>query len=265
MKRLVIIMPAFLLVVGAYAQTRAESIRARLLNPSEGSVLVASHRGVWDEEPENSVASIEAAIAAGADIVEIDVRKTLGGELVLHHGPLLFRPSDATTLEEALLVAKDRVLVNIDKAFRHFDRIIEIAERTGTLDQIIFKSGVRAHEAYSIMGDYAGRVLFMPIIHFNEGGALAEMEEYLSMLQAPVYEWVFTDDSRPELRIASARLQGISRIWVNTMWARLCGGHDDTLSRTDPDAAYGWLVNELGVSAIQTDRTFFVAEYLKGL
>ena len=263
MKRLVIIMPAFLLVVGAYAQTRADSIRVRLLNPSDNSVLVASHRGVWKDVPENSVAAVEAAICAGADIVEIDVRRTIGGELILHHGPILFRPAGAATLEEVLLAAKGRIMVNIDKAFVHFSEIVEIAQRTGTLEQIIFKSSMSAGEAAALMGDYAGTVLFMPIIHIGRSGALASIAEYEKLLAPHIYEWVFSNDAEPVLTVAGALLSGKSRIWVNTMWASLCGGHDDHLSLSDPDAGYGWLIGETGASALQTDETAYLVDYLK--
>ncbi|MHB1712143.1 MAG: glycerophosphodiester phosphodiesterase family protein [Acidimicrobiales bacterium] len=57
--------------------------------------LVLAHRGAWSAEvygvpgrPQNSLEAIEAALALGADGVEIDVRRTSDGELVLAHDPL---------------------------------------------------------------------------------------------------------------------------------------------------------------------------------
>lgn len=43
------------------------------------------HRGVRGTLPENTVAALEAALAAGLDGVEVDVQRTRDGELVLHH------------------------------------------------------------------------------------------------------------------------------------------------------------------------------------
>lgn len=43
------------------------------------------------------------------------------------------------TLEEALLTAKGRVMVNLDKAYPIFDEIFPILEKTGTVEQIIMK------------------------------------------------------------------------------------------------------------------------------
>jgi glycerophosphoryl diester phosphodiesterase len=49
------------------------------------------HRGSPVEAPENTLAGIEAAAAAGADGVEIDVRPCRTGELVVLHDPTLAR------------------------------------------------------------------------------------------------------------------------------------------------------------------------------
>jgi glycerophosphoryl diester phosphodiesterase len=47
--------------------------------------LVIAHRGASREAPENTPAAFEAAIALGADVAELDVRRTADGVLVVHH------------------------------------------------------------------------------------------------------------------------------------------------------------------------------------
>jgi glycerophosphoryl diester phosphodiesterase len=47
--------------------------------------LVIAHRGASRDAPGNSPAAFEAAIAQGADAVELDVRRTSDGVLVVHH------------------------------------------------------------------------------------------------------------------------------------------------------------------------------------
>src|SRR5450759_1398239 len=47
--------------------------------------LVIAHRGASRDAPENTPAAFEAAIALGADAVELDVRRTADGVLVVHH------------------------------------------------------------------------------------------------------------------------------------------------------------------------------------
>jgi glycerophosphoryl diester phosphodiesterase len=48
-------------------------------------VAVIAHRGASQDAPENTLAAIEAAIDAGADLVEIDVQQHPSGELYLFH------------------------------------------------------------------------------------------------------------------------------------------------------------------------------------
>jgi glycerophosphoryl diester phosphodiesterase len=49
--------------------------------------LIAAHRGASRAAPENSLAAVERAIEFGADMVEIDVRRTGDGVLIAHHDP----------------------------------------------------------------------------------------------------------------------------------------------------------------------------------
>ncbi|GAC1573824.1 MAG: glycerophosphodiester phosphodiesterase [Candidatus Dormibacteria bacterium] len=46
---------------------------------------MVAHRGAWGEAPQNSLAALEAAIALGADVVELDVRVTRDGHRVVVH------------------------------------------------------------------------------------------------------------------------------------------------------------------------------------
>jgi glycerophosphoryl diester phosphodiesterase len=62
---------------------------------------------------------------------------------------------------------------------------------------------------------------------------------------------------------AADLLKGTSRIWVNCLWDTLCGGHEDDQALLDPEAHYGYLINTLGASIIQTDRPEFLISYLK--
>ncbi len=50
---------------------------------------VVAHRGASAHFPENTLAAFEAAVAAGADIVELDVRRSVDGALVVIHDPTI--------------------------------------------------------------------------------------------------------------------------------------------------------------------------------
>lgn len=50
---------------------------------------IYGHRGAPEFERENTIASFEAAVRAGVDGVELDVRRCADGALVVHHNPHL--------------------------------------------------------------------------------------------------------------------------------------------------------------------------------
>jgi glycerophosphoryl diester phosphodiesterase len=51
----------------------------------ERIILTSAHRGEHHHHPENSLPAIQAAVAAGMDYVELDIRTTSDGKLVLMH------------------------------------------------------------------------------------------------------------------------------------------------------------------------------------
>lgn len=62
-------------------------------------MLVIGHRGASHDHPENTLEAFEGAAAQGADWVELDVRRTADGVLVVHHDPHL--PDGRTICELA--------------------------------------------------------------------------------------------------------------------------------------------------------------------
>lgn len=66
--------------------------------------LVLAHRGARREAPDNTLAAFTAARRLGADGVELDVRRTRDGELVVHHDPDL--PGGPVLADEELVVLR---------------------------------------------------------------------------------------------------------------------------------------------------------------
>jgi len=56
---------------------------------SHGVTCVIAHRGASRAAPENTVAAFRRAAEMGADMVELDVRRSADGRLVVHHDPFL--------------------------------------------------------------------------------------------------------------------------------------------------------------------------------
>jgi glycerophosphoryl diester phosphodiesterase len=64
-------------------------------DPLPGTIpLVVAHRGASVDQPENTLPSFDAAIAAGADIVELDVRLSADGVAVVMHDAEVSRVTD---------------------------------------------------------------------------------------------------------------------------------------------------------------------------
>jgi glycerophosphoryl diester phosphodiesterase len=95
---------------------------------AEGLPLVIGHRGAAARAPENTLASLEAAVAAGADLVEFDV----GQDLRLAHSPRE-RPLDNLSLDDALeFLAGAGVGVHVDaKAPGYEHAILDAIRRQG--------------------------------------------------------------------------------------------------------------------------------------
>jgi glycerophosphoryl diester phosphodiesterase len=120
-------------------------------------VTILGHRGAPFAERENTFRSFAAALAAGADGVELDVRRGPAGDLLIHHDPLPTPvPAHVPTLGEALTAVSGRVNVEIknlptepgweaDEAISravaeavrpHRDRVIVSAFTLGSIDAV---------------------------------------------------------------------------------------------------------------------------------
>ena len=99
MKSLLILFGAAALLCSCASQPepaagrRTDRILAELHDPTSKNVVVVSHRGDWRNWPENSVAAIESVSGMGADIMELDLKKTKDSVLVVCHD----RTIDRTT------------------------------------------------------------------------------------------------------------------------------------------------------------------------
>lgn len=292
MKKIIItLLAASAMLSASAAATRVDTLRAKFLNPTDSEVLVAVHRGDWRNYTENSLEGIESAVRMGADIVEVDLRRTADGELILMHDPKVDRtttgkgkvsdltlgqirelrlrngvmgrtPYKVPTLEELLLAQKGRVLINLDKAFDYFDQVMEILDRTGTTSQIIMKSEAPASEVKERYGKYLDRVIYMPIVRMDKPGAVGKVQDFLEQLNPPAMELTYADSCSTVPPVIGRMCQGRTRVWVNSLWSSLAGGHDDFASLVDPEAGFGFLVDSIGATVIQTDQPKYLMEWL---
>ncbi len=81
----------------AFAQTASTSyVPATALAAAPEKVVVIAHRGEHLHHPENTMPAFQAAIDAGADYFELDVRTTSDGKFVIMHDGTLDRTTNGT-------------------------------------------------------------------------------------------------------------------------------------------------------------------------
>ncbi|TDQ79472.1 glycerophosphodiester phosphodiesterase family protein [Sphingobacterium yanglingense] len=274
------------------AQQHKDAVHIEQLRTApKDKIWVIAHRGDWRHAPENSIQAIKNCIAMGVDMVEIDVQLTKDGHAVLMHDKKIDRtttgkgevkdwtldslqqlrlrdglgvptPHRIPTLEEALTVCKDKILINIDKGFDFLAVCLEVAQKTHTLDQVILKSGKPYAEVRAQLGEAFEKVHFMPIVNLGKPDAMEILESHLANYKPIAIEFTVPDEKAPAVaQFVNYRAQGIN-VWVNSLWPPHNDGHDDERAALDP-SVYDWYPAHQ-VNMIQTDRPQLLIDYLKG-
>ena len=91
------------------------------------ATLILAHRGYVDGGVENSISALEAAAAANADIVEMDVMQTKDGEFVVIHDPSLSRLAGVHKSVKDMTL-EELTAVEIHDHFGHVDTIPSLEE-----------------------------------------------------------------------------------------------------------------------------------------
>lgn len=294
MKKIYFILLMLFPLIGekALAQTHSDKILTTFQSSSK-SILVVAHRADWRNAPENSLQAIQNCIDMGVDMIEIDLKKTKDGHLVLMHDKTINRtmtgkghPEDYTlqelrefylksgtghktrhkipTLEEAMLLCKGKVLVNIDKGYEYFKEAYEVLKKTGTINQCIIKSDHPYNKVKDENGEVLDKMIFMPVINLHKEGAESIINEYIKYLKPQAYELVFDNDSPEIQRLIKKIRDSGAKVFINSLWPELCGGHDDdrAVEQNEPEESWGWIVKQ-GAKLIQTDRPAILLDYLK--
>lgn len=294
MKSFLSLAAGLFLAAPALAQQPVQAIIRTFKDPTTKQVIVVAHRADWRREPENSIAGIESAIKMGVDMVEIDLKKSKDGVLLLMHDETLDRtttghgkPADYTwaelqkltlrnehggptrlripTFEECMLAAKGKVMVNVDKGYDYYQEAYDVLEKTGTVDHAVIKS----YEPYATVRAKNGKLLdskllYMPIIGLGKPGANASIREYEEKLKPVAYELNFATDTALTHSVYQTIPKTGSKLWFNSLWANQNAGHDDerSVEESQPTDGWGWLLAH-GATIIQTDRPTELLAYLR--
>ena len=266
-------------------------IRKKLMDRDQHYVHVVSHRGDWKQFPENSLDAINSIIQMGGDVVEIDVQRTKDGQLILMHDERLDRTTNGKgliaettfadiqklflkdhngnvtqhkvpTLKEVLLMSKGRIMLNLDKADRFFEQVVAMLQETGTTDIAILKGLQSIEEINNRLGVHLDSIIFMPMVRMDNDDAEQRITSFVNEMAPVVFEVGYQKSDNPLPLKAKKLVARKSLLWYNSLKGRN-GNHDDVVSKADPDAGYGYLIDKLGARMIQTDEPARLIEYLR--
>lgn len=280
---------------GDSGTNRAARLKMAMTDHSDDYVLVAAHRGFHASAPENSMAAMRAAIALGADIVEVDVQLSKDSVLVLMHDATINRttngrgkvsdytfselqkfhlrgkhgettnekiPSLRAILKEA--VTHKSVLINIDKASRLFKEVAAVVHAEKAQEVVIVKSNINVPELLA-NAPYLSNSLIMPVIHLDKwDDAMDRVDWLIRELNPPIFEIVFQhDNSESFLRLLNAYT---FNFWYTTTSAISTAGRNDAMAVKEgkKDESWGWLVNHRA-KVIMSDQPDHLIAYLTSL
>lgn len=263
---------------------KIDLLKDQLVNSDGKYVMVAAHRGDWRNAPENSLQAILNAIEMGVDIVEIDVRLSKDSVPVLLHDRSLDRTTNGSgnieewnlsqlkelflknglgiptrhkipTLEEAMVIAKGKVMINLDKCYKNFKPVYDVLKKTQTTDHVIMKGKASKAEFETKYPNRSNDIFYMQILNLS-------VPSDFDRINYPIaYEFIFNRDTSQVLNDIPV-LRDYSRAWVNSLWPELCAGFDDDTALMDPVGSYGQLVS-MGFNIIQTDRPELLIGFLE--
>ncbi len=266
-----------------------------IADPHRRCAIVA-HRGIWDDAPENSLLSIQRAIDADYDVVEIDVRRTADGEFVLLHDDTLERMTgvdmepEQLTLKEltslALLnrdggpgnsvtgeklpslrnvfeLTRDRIFIHLDIKHRHIiPEVLAYARKMGVEKQVDFWADLKteADLAWIRANITSQNVPFIARTHLEHDDWRKQVKLVFD-LKPLICEASFRDLSQVDAIQQRFHDAGIT-LWVNTLDSVASPGFTDSAALKDPDAIWGRLLRA-GFSAIQTDEMAALRSFLE--
>lgn len=155
-----------------------------------GNVLVCAHRAYHINSPENSLAAIKDAIKEKIAMVEIDIRQTKDGELILLHDKSLNRTTNGSgnvndltfqevkqykllhqneltsqlipSLKEVLELAKGKIYIDLDVKIENFLKVYKLIKFYGMVNQVMFTVNDIATAKSLIANDE--QTILMPIV-----------------------------------------------------------------------------------------------------
>lgn len=270
------------------------SLHSRLIDPRP---LVIAHRGCWRDTAENSIAGISQCAQLGVDLVEVDLRVTQDGVVVLLHDDTLERTTSLRgqlrnhtyaevrharlrggqggsqapltqhklpTFEQVLETPLGQTFIFLDIKEAIHESVYRLIQKHNAQARVLFSVNKEFGDTFLRSG-LPRQVAVMPKFDQYEDGRCDEnadpsatFAKYAS-LDALMYEAVFCDDGFLSRALALTRPK---KLWVNTLGPQFAANRNEAEALHDPDKVWGDLLRR-GVGAIQTDYPRELIAYLK--
>lgn len=301
MKRFIVALFIGLGLVEVSAQVNPSFQLLREKENKSEYVWVAAHRGDWIYAPENSIDALKHAIFFGADLIETDVRLTKDGKIIMMHDYTVDRTTDGTgtisdltleeiqklhlrnnfggmtelkvpTLEEFIEIAKDKILLYLDKASYDLPgneqghlvkELLKVLKAHGVLEQSVFVLDWPYEKARAIFGEDLEKVIYCPVIEDKIPNLSIYVDEYIQKLKPVAFQFrMATLDSETYKQLPKVLKSG-SKAFVAATWADHTANHNDLVSTFErPSKGWGWLL-EQGFSILETNYPKDLIYYLK--
>jgi glycerophosphoryl diester phosphodiesterase len=233
------------------------------------TIVAISHRGEHLQRPENTIPAFQEAIRVGADFIEVDVRTSSDGKLVLSHDATLDRCTDgkgpvaSMTFEqlEALDAGIKKGPEYAGTKIPTFDEVLDLARgkigiyvdiKNATAQDLV--SHIEAHGMADHVVMYCGAKMCKQIQELNPKlkvmpeSATVEHAKMLVDLLHPKVMAYDQKDFQPEIIAVSKEAK--VEVYV------------DVMGKTD--APEGWQAAiDAGANGLQTDRPGPLVEWLR--
>lgn len=256
-------------------------------------LILVAHRGVWGGNiPCNTIAAYETALTQGADMIEIDVDKSLDGRLFVFHPSMepahlnekiSIRELTAAEIKKLRYVNidnvktqfgieeldtvldrfKNRCYINIDKFCDNPEQIARAVQKREMEGQILVKT-VPEEKNLEIIEQYCPDIQYMPMVRNPEELKLAQ-ERRLNLIGSEVLfqteDHLFASREFIHQEHRQGRLVWCNAIVYNYLTVLSAGHNDDTALLKSPEEGWGWIADR-GYDFMQTDWVGMACQWL---
>jgi len=249
-------------LVGAFSTAWAAEAQTR-------QVVAIAHRGEHLHHPENTIPAFEEAIRLGADFIEVDVRTTVDGKLVLSHDGKVerrtngqgdvskmtfaevreldagiksgeqFKGTKVPTFDEALDGARGKIGIYVDVKQASAKDLVRHINEHGMTDHVVIYAGLRLSKEIQALNP---KLKVMP-----ESDSVEMVKRIIEELHPKVIAFGARDFTPEIIRLTK---EAHAEIYV------------DRMGSTDNPAGWQSAI-DAGADGIQTDKPGELVQYLR--